>query len=108
MRFFTVAALLAAVAFAHPLENALLEVRNAGGDRITTDDPSDVCSQSLYSNPQCCSSLLGNIGLDCHAPIGEIHDVEDLREECIKSGDEAFCCIVPIAGRVTLCVPHLA
>lgn len=52
MKFFTAAALFAAVAIAGPVE-----VRTGGGS---------ICPDGLFSNPQCCDTqLLGIIGLGC-------------------------------------------
>ncbi|KID80707.1 Hydrophobin 2, partial [Metarhizium brunneum ARSEF 3297] len=53
MKFLAVAALLAGAAIAAPTFNT------GGGS---------VCPSGLYSNPQCCSTVvLGIVGLDCQS-----------------------------------------
>lgn len=54
MKFFVAAALFATAAIASPVE-----VRTGTGN---------ICSVGLYSNPQCCATLvLGIVGLNCES-----------------------------------------
>ncbi|KAL7894568.1 hydrophobin [Trichoderma sp. SZMC 28014] len=90
MKFFTAAALFAATAIAGPVE-----VRTEGGS---------ICPAGLFGNPQCCGSqLLGIIGLDCEVPGETPRDGVDFRNICAKTGDEALCCVAPVAGQALLC-----
>ncbi|KAL6830233.1 hydrophobin [Trichoderma camerunense] len=106
MKFLVIAALLAAVADAHPAEDA--------GDKEWwgnhhNDDKSPICPQGLYSNPQCCGSyLLGIIGLDCHTPNEKFYDSEDLRKECAKAKETALCCVASVSDEAILCQQPLA
>ncbi|KAL7804255.1 hydrophobin [Trichoderma afarasin] len=111
MKFFAIAALLAAVADAHPAEDA------PNGDKVWwdkhhNDDKSPICPQGLYSNTQCCGSyLLGIIGLDCHALCTtneKFYDSEDLRKECTKAKETALCCVASVSDEAILCQQPLA
>ncbi|KAG8407040.1 hypothetical protein J3459_016459 [Metarhizium acridum] len=89
MQFLAVAALLAGAAIAVPTSNT-------GG--------SPICPSGLYSNPQCCSTLvLGVIGLDCASPTETPNDGRNFRDICAKSGQKAACCVLPVAGQDLLC-----
>ncbi|KID90820.1 Hydrophobin 2 [Metarhizium guizhouense ARSEF 977] len=84
MKFLAVAALLAGAVIAAPTSNT-------GGGLL--------CPPGLYSNPQCCASLLlGVVGLDCEVP-----GVGDFQEICAKKGKGAACCVLPVAGQDLLC-----
>ncbi|UKZ74236.1 hypothetical protein TrVFT333_001898 [Trichoderma virens FT-333] len=108
MKFFTIATLLAAVAVAHPLEDAGLELRAGGDNNNTPTDRPHLCPQGLYSNAQCCDVfLLGIIGLDCKTPSGKVYDANDFRKECTKTGDKPLCCVAPVADQAILCQPAL-
>ncbi|RFU79167.1 hydrophobin [Trichoderma arundinaceum] len=90
MKFLTVAALLATVAIAQPLE------ARSGGSAI--------CPPGLYGNPLCCSShILGLIGLDCGVPSKPAYDGADFRKICAETGDQPLCCVAPIIGQALLC-----
>ncbi|KFG78354.1 hydrophobin [Metarhizium anisopliae] len=90
MKFLAVAALLAGAAIAAPTSNT-------GGGLV--------CPSGLYSNPQCCSAdILGVIGLDCKSPGSTPHDGADFRRICADTGDQALCCVIPVAGQNLLCV----
>ncbi|KAK0763842.1 hypothetical protein N5P37_003229 [Trichoderma harzianum] len=111
MKFFAIAALLAAVAVASPLEDAL----NVGSewwgdhDHHNDDHASLICPKGLYSNPQCCGSyLLGIIGLDCHIPNEKFYDSEDLRKTCTKTKESALCCVASASDEAILCQLPLA
>ncbi|GFP53041.1 hypothetical protein ACSS6W_000479 [Trichoderma asperelloides] len=89
MKFFTAAALFAAVAIAGPVE-----VRTGG----------NICPVGLFSNPQCCDTqVLGIIGLGCEVPPQTPRDGADFKNICAKTGDQALCCVLPIAGQDLLC-----
>ncbi|KAL7926743.1 hydrophobin [Trichoderma austrokoningii] len=89
MKFFTAVALFAATAIAGPVE-----VRTG----------SSACPDGLYGNPLCCSSLLlGLIGLDCNVPHESPRDGAEFSNICSKTGEEALCCVAPLAGQALLC-----
>ncbi|KAF3068551.1 Hydrophobin-1 [Trichoderma lentiforme] len=112
MKFFTIATLLAAVAVASPLEDALNVGSEWWGDHDHNDHDdhiAHICPQGLYSNPQCCGSwLLGIIGLDCHMPNEKFYDSEDLRKTCTKAKESALCCVASVSDEAILCQPPLA
>ncbi|KAM0513886.1 hypothetical protein ACHAPE_007488 [Trichoderma viride] len=90
MKFFAAAALFATAAIAGPVE-----VRTGTGN---------ICSVGLYSNPQCCATLvLGVVGLNCESPAQTPRDGVDFKNICAKTGDQAACCVVPVAGQDLLC-----
>ncbi|CEJ81518.1 hypothetical protein VHEMI01639 [[Torrubiella] hemipterigena] len=90
MKFFVAASLLA-VAFAAPAE---LDTR--------TDRP--VCPNGLFSNPLCCATdVLGVACLDGGAPDQTPRDGRDFRDICAKKGQQARCCVLPVAGQGVLC-----
>ncbi|EFZ04108.1 hydrophobin 2 [Metarhizium robertsii] len=89
MKLLAVAALLAGAAIAAPTSNT------GGGS---------VCPSGLYSNPQCCSTvIIGVIALDCKSPSEVPRDGTDLRNICAKTGQKAACCVIPVAGQALLC-----
>ncbi|EOA90258.1 uncharacterized protein SETTUDRAFT_60640, partial [Exserohilum turcica Et28A] len=78
-------------AFAAPL------LSGYGGD-------STVCPSGLYSTPQCCATdILGVAALNCYAPYTAPTDVNDFKAGCATSGQQAKCCVLPIAGQDILC-----
>ncbi|KAL6893292.1 hydrophobin [Trichoderma evansii] len=90
MKFFTAAALFAATAIAGPVE-------------VRTGSPS-ICPSGLYSNPQCCATVvLGVVGLDCHVPGETPGNGVDFKNICARTGAQAVCCVVPVAGQDLLC-----
>ncbi|KAL7961739.1 hydrophobin [Trichoderma compactum] len=109
MKSFTIVTLLAAVAVALPLEDAL----NGGGDWWGDGDhqidiPPGICPEGLYNRPQCCDYyFLGIFGLHCHTPFEKFYDAEDLRKECSKASGTALCCLAPATDRAIECQPLL-
>ncbi|KAM0254924.1 hypothetical protein ACHAQJ_006297 [Trichoderma viride] len=94
MKFFAIAALFAAAAVAQPLE-----ARTGSGS---------ICPPGLFSNPQCCATqVLGIIGLDCSVPNKTPHDGANFKKICSDKGDQALCCVAPIAGQSLLCQPAI-
>ncbi|KAM3484484.1 hypothetical protein MY8738_002173 [Beauveria namnaoensis] len=62
------------------------------------------CPAGLYSNPQCCATLvLGIIGLDCGTPSRTPRNADDFRTICSDRGQQAACCAVPVAGQGVPC-----
>ncbi|KAF1834406.1 hypothetical protein BDW02DRAFT_471361, partial [Decorospora gaudefroyi] len=69
----------------------------------TTTD-ADLCPDGLYSNPQCCATdVLGVVGLDCEVPSTQPTDVDDFISTCSASGQQAKCCVIPVADQDLLC-----
>ncbi|CAE7013082.1 hypothetical protein CFE70_002315 [Pyrenophora teres f. teres 0-1] len=63
-----------------------------------------LCPAGLYSNPQCCATdVLGAIGLDCAVPATTPADVDAFISGCAAVGQQAKCCVIPIAGQDLLC-----
>ncbi|EHK42849.1 hydrophobin [Trichoderma atroviride IMI 206040] len=90
MKFFVATALFATAAIAGPVE-----VRTG---------TAPLCPNGLYSNPQCCDTLvLGIVGLGCEVPTQTPRDGVDFKNICAKTGDQAVCCVVPVAGQDLLC-----
>ncbi|KAM3526027.1 hypothetical protein MY4038_007016 [Beauveria bassiana] len=66
---------------------------------------SSFCPLGLYSVPQCCATdVLGLVRLDCKAPKQTPRNADDFRSICAKGGQQAACCVVPVAGQSLLCV----
>nr|AWT58105.1 hydrophobin [Trichoderma harzianum]QFR52897.1 hydrophobin [Trichoderma harzianum] len=77
---------------------------NGNGNGNTNDAP--VCPTGLYSNPQCCSTLvLGIVGLDCSTRniATSVHDPSAFKNACAAKGAQAVCCVLPVAGQDVLC-----
>ncbi|KYK58780.1 hypothetical protein DCS_05798 [Drechmeria coniospora] len=78
---------------------------------------STVCSGALYTNAQCCTTvLLGIVGLGCDSAgagagddvstdertvSGTPTDANDFQTKC--GTKEAACCVLPVAGQNVLC-----
>lgn len=81
-----------------------------------------LCPAGLYSNPQCCATdVLGAIGLDCavrtsppflfpekrtntsNTAATTPADVDAFISGCAAVGQQAKCCVIPIAGQDLLC-----
>ncbi|ODA84147.1 hypothetical protein RJ55_02665 [Drechmeria coniospora] len=63
---------------------------------------STVCSGALYTNAQCCTTvLLGIVGLGCDSVSGTPTDANDFQTKC--GTKEAACCVLPVAGQNVLC-----
>ncbi|KAM3541966.1 hypothetical protein ARSEF1564_005135 [Beauveria bassiana] len=62
------------------------------------------CPLGLYSVPQCCATdVLGIIGLDCQDLKRTPRNADDFRSICSEGGQQAACCVVPVAGQSLLC-----
>ncbi|KAL7796812.1 hydrophobin [Trichoderma ceciliae] len=73
-----------------------------GNDNVATP----VCPAGLFSNLQCCATVvLGLVGLDCHNPSSTPKNGADFQSICAKSGSQALCCVLPVAGQDVLCQP---
>ncbi|RFU79287.1 hydrophobin [Trichoderma arundinaceum] len=72
-------------------------------------DEASVCPAGLFSNPQCCSTVvLGIVGLDCATPTSAPIDGADFGRICAARGQQARCCVLPViskAGQGVLCQP---
>ncbi|EDU39489.1 hydrophobin-like protein [Pyrenophora tritici-repentis] len=63
-----------------------------------------LCPAGLYSNPQCCATdVLGAIGLDCAVPATTPANVDAFISGCAAGGQQAKCCVIPVAGQDLLC-----
>ncbi|KAJ4865212.1 fungal hydrophobin domain-containing protein [Trichoderma breve] len=94
MKFFTIVTLLAAVAIASPLEDALNVGSEWWGDHDHNDHDdhiAHICPQGLYSNP-----------------YEKFYDSEDLRKTCTKAKESALCCVASVSDEAILCQPPLA
>ncbi|KAK5998950.1 Hydrophobin-1 [Cladobotryum mycophilum] len=101
MKFFAVAALFVAAAIAQP---TTIDEHWAN----TRSVPGKPCPDGLFSVPQCCATdVLGVLALDCHAPKRDCPDTGSLRQECAKVGQQARCCLLPVAGQALICQPPL-
>nr|BDD69331.1 cryparin [Verruciconidia persicina] len=88
MKFFTVAAIIAC--------GATLA--------LATDTPYVPCRSTIYSNPLCCATdALGIVGLDCEVPPAIPNDPNHFRHVCSQAGQQAKCCVVPVADQAVLC-----
>ncbi|KAK3182504.1 beta ketoadipyl CoA thiolase, th1 [Lecanicillium sp. MT-2017a] len=73
-----------------------------GGD--DNDDEYEACPSGLYSNPQCCQvDVLGVAALDCSTPDETPKSGSNFGEICAKTGKQAKCCVLPVAGQSLLC-----
>lgn len=67
------------------------------------DDHGPVCPIGLYSNPQCCATdVLGAADLDCSTP-DTASGPRAFRASCAAKGQQAKCCVIPVAGQSVLC-----
>ncbi|KAJ6524978.1 hydrophobin [Mycena capillaripes] len=64
---------------------------------------SDVCPDGLFSVPQCCSTVIVGVGIDCINPDPTPGSVPNFEDICNNSGRGAACCVVPIVGQALLC-----
>ncbi|KAI0402135.1 fungal hydrophobin-domain-containing protein [Xylaria palmicola] len=63
------------------------------------------CPNGLYSVPQCCATdVLGLADLDCHSPAAVFNSPASFRKTCAAGGNQARCCVVPVAGQSVLCI----
>ncbi|KAH7392459.1 hydrophobin [Phaeosphaeria sp. MPI-PUGE-AT-0046c] len=66
--------------------------------------PASVCTGALYSQAQCCATdVLGAVGLNCAVPATAVSSTDDFIETCAKTGQQAKCCVIPVAGQDLLC-----
>ncbi|OAK94104.1 hypothetical protein IQ06DRAFT_382484 [Phaeosphaeriaceae sp. SRC1lsM3a] len=66
--------------------------------------PASVCTGALYSQAQCCATdVLGAVGLNCAVPATTVTSTDDFIETCAKTGQQAKCCVIPVAGQDLLC-----
>ncbi|EUC49383.1 hypothetical protein COCMIDRAFT_84685 [Bipolaris oryzae ATCC 44560] len=65
---------------------------------------SGVCPPGLYSNAQCCATdVLGAAALNCKAPSTTPTSTDQHISGCAATGQQAKCCVLPIAGQALLC-----
>ncbi|CAG5181280.1 uncharacterized protein ALTATR162_LOCUS9683 [Alternaria atra] len=63
-----------------------------------------LCPAGLYSNPQCCATdVLGAVGLNCKVPTTTPANTTDFISGCAATGQQAKCCVIPVAGQDVLC-----
>ena len=94
---FTLVALFATAAIAVPTGGH----GGSGGGSTTTYQP---CPNGLFSNAQCCATdVLGVIGLNCAAPDNTPKSKSDFTSICAAKGQQARCCVLPVAGQNVLC-----
>ncbi|CAI9636842.1 unnamed protein product [Alternaria burnsii] len=63
-----------------------------------------LCPAGLYSNPQCCATdVLGAVGLNCAVPATTPANTSDFISGCAATGQQAKCCVIPVAGQDVLC-----
>ncbi|EJP68175.1 hydrophobin-like protein [Beauveria bassiana ARSEF 2860] len=68
-------------------------------------DVSSLCPAGLYSVPQCCATdILGVARLDCKAPKQTPRNADEFKNICAKGGQQAACCVVPVAGQSLFCM----
>ncbi|KAA8569836.1 hypothetical protein MFRU_064g00430 [Monilinia fructicola] len=83
----TFIAILSAVAAASPLQSR-----------------SGLCSSAL-DTAQCCDvSVAGVANLNCASPSSTPTSVENFRSICAAGGQQASCCVLPVAGDALVCV----
>ncbi|KAF2821456.1 hypothetical protein CC86DRAFT_302532 [Ophiobolus disseminans] len=71
---------------------------------MATPVPTSLCPTGLYSNPQCCATdVLGAIGLNCAVPSTTQSNVDDFIKTCASTGQQAKCCVIPVADQDLLC-----
>ncbi|KAF1828344.1 hydrophobin Hfbi with detergent, partial [Decorospora gaudefroyi] len=64
----------------------------------------DLCPDGLYSNAQCCATdVLGVVGLNCGVPSTTPTDTDDFIATCAETGQQAKCCVIPVADQDLLC-----
>ncbi|KAJ6585770.1 fungal hydrophobin-domain-containing protein [Mycena capillaripes] len=64
----------------------------------------NICPDGLFSNPECCSTLvLGTVGLDCTPPGRVPKNAMDFKEVCASIRKQARCCLLSVAGQGVLC-----
>ncbi|KAI1206138.1 hydrophobin precursor [Annulohypoxylon truncatum] len=62
------------------------------------------CNPGLYSNPQCCATdVLGVADLNCATPSTELTSATQFKAACAAIGQQARCCVIPVAGQDVLC-----
>ncbi|KAM3434799.1 hypothetical protein NHJ13734_005818 [Beauveria thailandica] len=62
------------------------------------------CPPGLYGNPQCCATdLLGLVTLNCFTPKNSPTSANSFKRICAADGQQAMCCVIPIAGQAVLC-----
>ncbi|KAF2034344.1 hydrophobin 2, partial [Setomelanomma holmii] len=53
---------------------------------------------------QCCATdVLGAVGLNCGVPATQPTDTSSFIGICAASGQQAKCCVIPVAGQDVLC-----
>ncbi|CZT21430.1 related to trihydrophobin precursor [Ramularia collo-cygni] len=93
MQFFTIAALFAS-AFAAPV--AEIEARQ----------DAQICPSGLYSTLVCANvDVLGVLCLDAVTPSQTPQDSNNFKQICSKTGRQARCAVLPVAGQAVLCQP---
>ncbi|EMD90447.1 hypothetical protein COCC4DRAFT_186971 [Bipolaris maydis ATCC 48331] len=69
-----------------------------------TDYPTALCPAGLYSNAQCCATdILGVAALNCQNPTTTPTSTGDFISGCAAVGQQAQCCVIPVAGQALLC-----
>ncbi|KAB8298616.1 hypothetical protein EYC80_000795 [Monilinia laxa] len=65
---------------------------------------SSLCS-STVDTAQCCDvSVSGIANVNCASPSSTPTSVEDFRSICAAGGQQASCCLLPVAGQALVCV----
>ncbi|KAM3503730.1 hypothetical protein MY10362_004000 [Beauveria mimosiformis] len=68
------------------------------------NNPSALCPRGLYRNPQCCATdVLGVADLNCDKPSGTPTSGDEFKSICAAVGQQAMCCVIPVAGQALLC-----
>ncbi|KAM3441559.1 hypothetical protein NHJ13734_002783 [Beauveria thailandica] len=65
---------------------------------------SSICPAGLYSSLQCCATILLNVvGIDCKSLNETPRSAKHFTEICATKGQQAACCVAPVAGQAILC-----
>ncbi|KAK5988885.1 Cell wall protein qid3 [Cladobotryum mycophilum] len=123
MKFFAIAAILAATAVAVPTSYPPPPgggnpgypgtpgnpgypgtPGNPGGPYPPGGGSGRLCPAGLFSVPQCCATdVLGLADLDCHTPRSSPSNGASFKQICAKEGQRARCCVLPVLGQALLC-----
>ncbi|KAH6876093.1 fungal hydrophobin-domain-containing protein [Alternaria rosae] len=79
-------------------------IASAAAAPFTSTGGAALCPTGLYSNPQCCATdVLGVVGLNCAVPATTPTSTTDFIAGCAASGQQAKCCVIPVADQDVLC-----